>query len=151
MSSCAFNIFIAQCIFSTRPEGRNFVAPWSYHKYHYVPNGNRYKTNETADANEVLVQAALEFLPSVLARAPRSAFLVQSLRGHALQLNTADSLHEKRLNAAIASFEYLKVSIPTLPRSLRHNHLVFNSEWSHPSENMHTSPNTTFALSAYFN
>lgn len=93
-------------IFATRTEGKNFAQPWSHHRYHYVPNGNRYRTEGT---DEVLIRAALEFLPKVLSRSPQNADLVQGLKNHVLQLKSTDPLHEKRLEAAIASFEYLKV------------------------------------------
>ncbi|KIM36448.1 hypothetical protein M413DRAFT_290271 [Hebeloma cylindrosporum] len=63
---------------------------------------------EGADDSDVLIRSALEFLPSVLSRSPQNANLVEGLKDHALQLKSTDPLHEKRLEAATASFEYLK-------------------------------------------
>ena len=104
--TCTFVAFLA-----TRPEGNEFAEPWSQHRYNYVPNGNRYRINRTEGTDEVLIRAALEFLPSVLSRSPQNAELAQGLKEHALQLKSTDSLHEKRLGAAIAGFEYLKVRV----------------------------------------
>lgn len=97
--------------FGTRPEGEYFVEPWSHHRYHYIPNGDRYRIDPIEDTNEALIRAALEFLPSVLSRSPQNADLAQGLKDHVLQLKSTDPLHEKRLGAAIAGFEYLKVRV----------------------------------------
>jgi len=90
---------------------KNLAIPWSYHRYHYVPNGNRYRVNQTEGKDEVLIRAALKFLPSALSRSPPHVDLVRGLKDHALQLKSTDSHREKRLEAGIAGFEYLKVLV----------------------------------------
>ena len=98
-----------QVIFTTRTDSSGSAAPWSYHKYHQI-SSNRYKSTQIVGPDDVLVRAASELLPVILSKCSRDPALINALQENALELKSTDKLHDKKLEAAIASLEYLKVS-----------------------------------------
>lgn len=90
-----------QVIFTTRADSSGSAAPWSYHQI----SSNRYKSTQIVGPDDVLVRAASELLPVILSKCSRDPALI-----NALELKSTDKLHDKKLEAAIASLEYLKVS-----------------------------------------
>ena len=97
-------------IISTRADSSGSAAPWSYHKYHHI-SGNRCKSTQIVGPDDLLVRAASGLLPVILSKCVNDPALVNALQENALQLKSTDKLHDKKLEAAIASLEYLKVSL----------------------------------------
>jgi hypothetical protein len=96
--------------YSTRADSSGSAAPWSYHKYHHI-SGNRYKSTQIVGSDDVLVRVASGLLPAILSKCANDPAVIKALQENALQLKSTDKLHDKKLEAAIASLEYLKVSL----------------------------------------
>jgi hypothetical protein len=61
--------------------------------------------------DDVLVRATAGLLPVILSKCASDPALIKTLQENALQLKSTDKRHDKNLEAAIASLEYLKVSL----------------------------------------
>jgi hypothetical protein len=99
----------SEIIAPNRVDSGGSAAHWSYHKYHYI-SSNRYKSTQIVEPDVVLVRAPSELLPVVLFKCAHDPVLIERLQENTLHLKSADILHDKRLEATIASLKYLKVS-----------------------------------------